>query len=110
MSLSVNINEKAKNAVLKKAGEIKNPQVWEIQLCKLSGYPFYNTSKYTFTRPVDDPDHIEANFRGYLNGFSAFEEIIRRFSEAHNHNGSPLFSGDAGSGPSVETALGEVFE
>ncbi|GHU19196.1 type I restriction endonuclease subunit M [Spirochaetia bacterium] len=74
------ILEKTKDAVLKKSAEIKNPQVREIQLCKVSGYPFYNTSKYTFERLVDDPDHIQANFRNYLNGFSAnVRDIIEKF-------------------------------
>lgn len=106
-------------------------------LKKTSGYEFYNTSKYTFESLLDDANNIEANFKNYLNGFSAnvrqiidkfefnneitkladknllyiviqefttpkadlhpnkisnlemgyiFEEIIRRFSEAHNED------------------------
>lgn len=106
-------------------------------LKKASGYEFYNTSKYTFESLLDDANNIEANFRNYINGFSAnvrqiiekfkfdseiqtmsdknllyiviqefttpkadlhpnkisnlemgyiFEEIIRRFSEAHNED------------------------
>ncbi len=108
-----------------------------IFLCQKSGYSFFNISKYTFEKMLDDPDNIEANFRAYLNGFSEnvrniiekfkfdnqittlaqknllyiviqefttekadlhphkisnlemgyiFEEIIRRFSEAHNED------------------------
>lgn len=108
-----------------------------IFLCQKSGYSFFNISKYTFEKLLDDPDNIEANFRAYLNGFSEnvrniiekfkfdnqittlaqknllyiviqefttekadlhpdkitnlemgyiFEEIIRRFSEAHNED------------------------
>lgn len=100
-----------------------------------SGYSFYNTSPYTFTKLLDDPDNIASNLKVYINGFSEnvihilknlnlnseidrmdeanllytvikefttpqadlhpdrisniemgyiFEEIIRRFSEAHN--------------------------
>lgn len=106
-------------------------------LKKTSGYEFYNTSKYTFESLLDDTNNIEANFKNYINGFSAnvrqiidkfefnneitkladkdllyiviqefttpkadlhpnkisnlemgyiFEEIIRRFSEAHNED------------------------
>ena len=106
-------------------------------LKKTSGYEFYNTSKYTIEILLDDANNIEANFKNYLNGFSAnvrqiidkfefnneitkladknllyiviqefttpkadlhphkisnlemgyiFEEIIRRFSEAHNED------------------------
>jgi len=126
-----------KDAVLKKYGEVKSLPMKDVLLRKASGYEFYNTSKYTFERLLDDPDHIEENFRDYLNGFSEnvqdiilkfkfdghittmankgilfivlkeftsekgnlhpdeisnlemgyiFEEIIRRFSEAHNED------------------------
>ncbi len=131
------ILSETKNAVLKKYDEVKNLPMKDVLLRKASGYEFYNTSKYTFERLLDDPDHIEENFRDYLNGFSEnvqdiivkfkfdghittmankgilfivlkefttdkgnlhpdeisnlemgyiFEEIIRRFSEAHNED------------------------
>lgn len=126
-----------KEAVLKKYNEVKNLPIHDVFLRKAAGREFYNTSKYTFEKLLDDPDNIEANFRDYLNGFSAnvrdiiekfkfdghittmankgilyivikeftspkanlhpdvisnlemgyiFEEIIRRFSEAHNED------------------------
>lgn len=126
-----------KDAVLAKYDEVKNLPMKDILLRKASGFEFYNTSKYTFERLMDDPDNIEANFKDYLNGFSEnvrdiiekfkfdghiatmsnkgilyivlkeftteranlhpdeisnlemgyiFEEIIRRFSEAHNED------------------------
>lgn len=44
------------------------------------GLKFYNTSKYTFERLLDDPDNVEANFRDYLNGFSEnVQDIIEKF-------------------------------
>ena len=126
-----------KEAVLEKYNEVKNLPIHDVFLRKAAGREFYNTSKYTFEKFLDDPDNIEANFRDYLNGFSAnvrdiiekfkfdghittmankgilyivikeftspkanlhpdvisnlemgyiFEEIIRRFSEAHNED------------------------
>ena len=126
-----------KEAVLEKYAEVKNLPIHDVFLRKAAGREFYNTSKYTFEKLLDDPDNIEANFRDYLNGFSAnvrdiiekfkfdghittmankgilyivikeftspkanlhpdvisnlemgyiFEEIIRRFSEAHNED------------------------
>jgi len=126
-----------KEAVLNKYNEVKNLPIHDVFLRKAAGREFYNTSKYTFEKLLDDPDNIEANFRDYLNGFSAnvrdiiekfkfdghittmankgilyivikeftspkanlhpdvisnlemgyiFEEIIRRFSEAHNED------------------------
>lgn len=59
-----------KDAVLKKYEEVKNLPMKDVLLRKASGFDFYNTSKYTFEKLMDDPDHIEENFRDYLNGFS----------------------------------------
>jgi type I restriction enzyme M protein len=45
-----------------------------------SGYPFYNTSRFTFRRLLDEPSQIRENFEDYLNGFSEnVQEIIRKF-------------------------------
>lgn len=60
-----------KDAVLQKYDEVKNLPMKDILLRKASKKDFYNTSKYTFERLMDDPDHIEENFREYLNKFSA---------------------------------------
>ena len=38
---------------------------------RISGYQFYNTSEFDLKELCNDPDHIAANFREYLNGFSA---------------------------------------
>lgn len=59
-----------KDAVLAKYDEVKNLPLKDILLKKASGKEFYNTSKYTFEKLLDDPDNIEENFRNYLNGFS----------------------------------------
>lgn len=69
-----------KDAVLAKYDEVKNLPINDVLLRKASGYDFYNTSKYTFERLMDDPDHIEENFRDYLNGFSEnVRDIIEKF-------------------------------
>ncbi len=69
-----------KDAVLKKYEQVKDLPMRDILLRNVSGYQFYNTSKYTFERFLDDPDNIEANFRDYLNGFSPnVTEIIEKF-------------------------------
>jgi len=45
------------------------------------GYSFYNTSKFTFASLLSDPEHIEENFRAYLNGFSEnVQDILEHFS------------------------------
>ena len=127
-----------KDAVLEKYKSVKALPMRDVLLRNAAGgLAFYNTSKFTFEKLLDDPDNIEANFRDYLNGFSEnvqniiekfkfdghittmankgilyivikeftspkanlhpdaisnlemgyiFEEIIRRFSEAHNED------------------------
>lgn len=70
-----------KNAVLKKYEEVKNLPMKDVLLRSATGgKAFYNTSKYTFERLLDDPDNIEENFRDYLNGFSEnVQDIIEKF-------------------------------
>lgn len=69
-----------KEAVLNKYEEVKDLPMKDVLLRKASGYEFYNTSKYTFERLMDDPDHIEENFRDYLNGFSEnVQDILEKF-------------------------------
>ena len=69
-----------KEAVLKKYEEVKELPMRDILLRNASGYQFYNTSRFTFEKLLDDPDNIEANFRDYLNGFSPnVTEIIEKF-------------------------------
>lgn len=69
-----------KAAVLEKYEQVKELPMRDILLRNASGYPFYNTSRFTFERLLDDPDNIEANFRDYLNGFSPnVAEIIEKF-------------------------------
>ena len=39
-------------------------------LYKVSGYQFYNTSRYTLAELCNDPNNIAANFKEYISGFS----------------------------------------
>lgn len=41
------------------------------KLCALSGYQFYNTSEYDLSELCNDSENIAANFKSYINGFSA---------------------------------------
>lgn len=69
-----------KEAVLEKYDEVKNLPMRDVLLRKASRYEFYNTSKYTFEKLLDDPDNIEENFHDYLNGFSEnVRDIIEKF-------------------------------
>ena len=49
----------------------KNPAYPAKAMCRVSGYQFFNTSEYTLAELVNDPDHLAANFRNYIEGFSA---------------------------------------
>jgi len=49
-------------------------------LQRASGYIFYNTSQYTFDTLLSDSEHIEENFRAYLNGFSEnVQDVLTNF-------------------------------
>ncbi len=47
----------------------------------ITGVPFHNISKLTFSRLTDDPSHIRRNLVGYVEGFSdnAREIFLQRF-------------------------------
>ena len=67
------------DAVLAAAEKYKNFAVKDGFLREASGYPFYNTSKFTFETLKADPENIEENFKDYLNGFSDnVQDILAR--------------------------------
>ncbi|MBM4300799.1 MAG: SAM-dependent DNA methyltransferase [Deltaproteobacteria bacterium] len=74
--------EPTKDKVL---AELKRRQGGKIKdlepiLCRVSGVPFYNTSRYTFEKLKGDPNHIAANLTYYIKGFSTrAREIIDHF-------------------------------
>lgn len=49
----------------------KNPAYPEKAMYRISGYQFYNTSKFTLKELCNDADHIEANFKAYVESFSS---------------------------------------
>lgn len=67
-------------AVLDTWEKVKKFAVVDGFLIKASGYQFYNTSKFTFDSLLADPENIEANFKDYLNGFSAnVQDVLSKF-------------------------------
>lgn len=45
---------------------------------RISGYQFYNTSGFDLAELVNDADHLAANFKAYIQGFSAnIQDIIK---------------------------------
>ena len=71
------------DAVLAAAEKYKAFSVKDGFLREASGYPFYNTSKFTFETLKADPENIEDNFRDYINGFSDnVQDILARMKFA----------------------------
>src|SRR5438045_5639421 len=51
------------------------------QLCKASGFAFYNTSLYDFERLLGDAPNLAANLRAYIAGFSDnMRDILDKFN------------------------------
>lgn len=84
-----------KAKVLKEYPKIQVMNVQNIDpiLNNISGYNFHNRSLYDFDKLIADPEHIAANIRNYITGFSdsardiienfAFEVQIARLEEAN---------------------------
>ena len=71
------------DAVLAAAEKYKALAVKDGFLREASGYPFYNTSKFTFETLKADPENIEDNFKDYINGFSDnVQDILARMKFA----------------------------
>lgn len=58
-------------------GKVKNV---DPLLCRVTGVPFFNTSRYTFEKLKGEPDNIAANLTDYIKGFSTrARDIIEHF-------------------------------
>lgn len=71
----------------------ENAQYPAKAMFKISGYQFYNTSEFDLAELLNDPDHLAANFKSYINGFSSnIQDIIRnlefdkQIDKMNNHN------------------------
>jgi len=50
------------------------------QLCKASGFAFYNTSLYNFEKLLGDAPNLAGNLRAYITGFSDnMREVLEKF-------------------------------
>jgi type I restriction enzyme M protein len=70
-----------KQRVLQRYNELKGKlENLDPQLRRVSGYAFYNTSKFDFERLLADSAHLAANLRNYINGFSPnMREVLEKF-------------------------------
>jgi type I restriction enzyme M protein len=76
--------EKSKEKVLAKHAELKAAKhpdgTIDKMLARLTGVPFYNTSKLDFAKLNGDPDRIAANLTSYIKGFSPnARDVIEQF-------------------------------
>lgn len=71
-----------KEKVLRKQAELSDRKLQNPyqQLCKASGFAFYNTSRYDFEKLLADAPHLAANLRNYIAGFSPnMREVLEKF-------------------------------
>lgn len=74
--------EPTKEKVLERLKKLQGGKVKNVEpiLCRVTGVPFYNTSRYTFEKLKGDPNNIAANLTNYIKGFSRrAREIIEHF-------------------------------
>ena len=74
--------EKTKKAVLKKHEQTKRMNIQNLDpiLNQAAGYNFHNRSQFDFDKLIADPNHLAANLRNYINGFSEnAREVIEQF-------------------------------
>lgn len=75
-----------------KASKDKGKGILDAKLVKITGVPFYNTSKFSFEKLKGDPANVAANLVNYMKGFSdkartildsfGFEEHIGKLDKA----------------------------
>ena len=71
-----------RNDVLHRQAELRGRGLEDLhkQLCRTSGFAFYNTSRYDFERLLDDAPNVAPNLRNYIAGFSQnMSEVLERF-------------------------------
>lgn len=58
-----------------------NPTYPPKAMFKVSGFQFYNTSKFSLAELCNDPDHIKDNLKSYIQGFSSnVKDILNELS------------------------------
>jgi type I restriction enzyme M protein len=71
-----------KEKVLKRQAELRGKGLHDLdaQLRRISGFAFYNTSRYDFDKLIADAPHLAANLRNYIGGFSPnMREVLEKF-------------------------------
>jgi type I restriction enzyme M protein len=72
----------SKEKVLRRQAELREKKLENVyqQLCKASGFAFFNTSRYDFEKLLADAPHLAMNLRHYIAGFSQnMREVLEKF-------------------------------
>jgi type I restriction enzyme M protein len=72
-----------KEKVLAKQAELRGKKLENLdpQLRRITGYAFYNTSRYDFAKLLGDAPHLAVNLRNYIAGFSSnMREVLEKFN------------------------------
>src|SRR5680860_1636213 len=71
----------SKDKVLETVEFLKNENIDDKSALKsVTGFPFWNTSEFTFESLLNDSDNIDSNLEVYLDGYSPnVQEIISKF-------------------------------
>ncbi len=110
--------------VLETYEKVKNFEVKDGFLETASGYNFYNISPFTFETLLSNSEHIEENFRAYLNGFSDnVQDVLENFDFDKEitklaNNGMLFYviqefntkKGEMGAEQITSTDMGYIFE
>ncbi len=71
-----------KAKVLERQAKLRDRKLQNLdpQLREVSGFAFYNTSRYDFDKLLGDAPHLAANLRNYIAGFSPnMREVLEKF-------------------------------
>jgi type I restriction enzyme M protein len=71
-----------KDAVLRRQAQLRGRGLEDLdaQLRRVSGFAFYNTSRYDFEKLLADAPHLAANLRNHIAGFSPnMREVLEKF-------------------------------
>ena len=69
--------ESTKDKVISTVEQI--PDYPDLALFKITGYQFYNKSKFNLKELCNDPGNIAANFKSYISGFSSdVQDILKK--------------------------------
>lgn len=86
--------EPTKDKVLERQKKLQGGKVTNMEpmLCRVTGVPFYNASRFTFEKLKGDPNDVAKNLLNYMKGFSSrareildhfgFEEHIAKLDKA----------------------------